>query len=101
MFIIQSLVIPVKVGIQPVICRHSRMPASVGMTPGTPQPLKYFQLWQRQQFGGIAAGIIGLYIAYIVLDLSVQLSAAVATLSLCSVLGFSSAGLSTGGMQNG
>ena len=45
--------------------------------------------------GGIAAGIIGLYIAYIVLDLSVQLSAAVATLSLCSVLGFSSAGLST------
>ena len=44
---------------------------------------------------GIAAGIIGLYIAYIVLDLSVQLSAAVATLSLCSVLGFSGAGLST------
>lgn len=38
---------------------------------------------------GIAAGVLGLYVAYIVLDLSVQLSAAVATLSLCVALGIS------------
>lgn len=42
---------------------------------------------------GIAGGVIGLYIAYIVLDLNVQLSAAVATLSLCSALGITGAGL--------
>ena len=44
---------------------------------------------------GLAGGIIGLYIAYIVLDLSVQLSAAVATLSLSAALGITGAGLSS------
>jgi hypothetical protein len=36
---------------------------------------------------GIAGGVLGLYVAYIALDLNVQLSAAVATLSLCAALG--------------
>lgn len=43
---------------------------------------------------GLAGGIFGLYIAYIVLDLSVQISAAVATLSLSAALGITGAGLS-------
>lgn len=43
---------------------------------------------------GLAGGIFGLYIAYIVLDLSVQLSAAVATLCLSAALGITGAGLS-------
>ena len=37
--------------------------------------------------GGIAGGILGLYVAYIVLDLSPQLTAAMTTLSLCIGLG--------------
>jgi hypothetical protein len=37
--------------------------------------------------GGIAGGILGLYVAYIVLDLSPQLTAAVTTLALCISLG--------------
>lgn len=44
--------------------------------------------------GGIAGGILGLYVAYIALDLSAELSAAVATLSLCLALGITGAGLS-------
>ena len=44
---------------------------------------------------GLAGGIIGLYVAYIVLDLSVQLSAAVATLCLSAALGITGAGLSS------
>ncbi len=38
---------------------------------------------------GIAAGVLGLYVAYIALDLNVQVSAAIATLSLCIALGVS------------
>lgn len=37
--------------------------------------------------GGIAGGILGLYVAYIVLDLSPQLTAAITTLALCISLG--------------
>ncbi len=43
---------------------------------------------------GISGGVLGLYIAYIALDLNVQISAAVATLSLCAALGVSGASLS-------
>jgi hypothetical protein len=43
---------------------------------------------------GIAGGVLGLYIAYIALDLNVQASAAVATLALCISLGISGASLS-------
>lgn len=43
---------------------------------------------------GIAAGIIGLYIAYIALDLSGPISAAVATLALSFATGFTGAVLS-------
>lgn len=42
---------------------------------------------------GLAGGIFGLYIAYIVLDLSVQISAAVATLCLSAALGITGSGL--------
>lgn len=44
--------------------------------------------------GGIAGGAIGLYVAYIALDLSLQLTAAITTLSLCTALGSTGALLS-------
>lgn len=43
---------------------------------------------------GITGGVLGLYIAYIALDLNVQASAAIATLALCIALGISGASLS-------
>lgn len=44
---------------------------------------------------GIAGGILGIYIGYIALDLSVQWSAALGTLALCFGLGGSGALLSS------